>query len=128
PIQWMSDFGWRAFTEHECEAWFHYWYGIGQRMGLADIPKTKEAFDAFVQAYEAREFVPNEASHRVAQATLDIIAGWLPRPLRPLVTPSALSLVRPQLLPAIGFSEPKPWVRRSVRAALKARGFIKRYV
>lgn len=128
PIQWVRDFGWRAFTEHECVAWFNFWRELGLRMGLADIPADKAAFDAFIEVYEARELVPNEASHNVAQATIDVMAAWFPGPLRPLVAPAALSLARPQLLAAIGFSAPSPWIVKIVRAALKARSHAKRFV
>jgi hypothetical protein len=128
PIQWMRDFGWRAFTEQESEAWFHFWCQVGSRMGLREIPKTKADFDIFVRAYEAREFVANESSQRVAGATLSILEAWLPRPLRPLLEPVAMSLMRPQLLPAIGHEPPPAWITKLVHGALKTRARIKRYV
>ncbi|CAM3272004.1 DUF2236 domain-containing protein [Corallococcus sp. ZKHCc1 1396] len=128
PIQWMDDFGWRPFTAHERDAWFHFWYEIGRRMGLKDIPADRAAFDAYVRDYEAREFVPNEASHRVAQATVDILAGWVPRPLRALVPPISMGLVPPRLLPAIQFAAPPAWVAGLTRTALKVRKHVKRYV
>jgi hypothetical protein len=128
PIQWMNEFGWRPFTDHESEAWTNFWTRVGQRMGLENIPETKSEFDEFVRAYEAREFVPNEASARVAQATLSIFGAWWPAILRPLVASSALSLMRPQLLPVIGVAPPAPWIGRTVRGALKTRGWVKRYV
>ncbi len=128
PIQWMTDFGWRTFTEHEKLAWFNFWSRIGQRMGIHGIPETKTALDAFVHAYETREFVPSDASARVAQATLNIFGAWWPAPLRPLIAASALSLVRPQLLPAIGVAPPAPWIGYAVRSSLKMRRWIKRYV
>ena len=34
PIRWMEEFGWRTFAAHEGSARFHYWIGIGERMGL----------------------------------------------------------------------------------------------
>jgi hypothetical protein len=128
PIRWMDEFGWRSFTEHEQQAWFHYWVGIGRRMGLTDIPATRQAFDAFVESYEQREMVPNEASARVARATVAVMQGWLPRPLRGLVLPVATCLVRPRLRVAAGFAEPPRWLRASVRAALKLRARVKRVV
>jgi hypothetical protein len=39
-----------------------------------------------------------------------------------------LSLVRRQLLLAIGYEAPPLWVARMVRGALKARGWLNRYV
>ncbi len=128
PIRWMDEFGWRRFTEHEQQAWFHYWVGIGRRMGLTDIPSTRQAFDAFVEAYEQREMVPNEASARVARATVAVMQGWLPRPLRGLVLPVATCLVRPRLRVAAGFAEPPRWLRSAVRGALILRARVKRLV
>ncbi|WP_224365064.1 oxygenase MpaB family protein [Hyalangium versicolor] len=128
PIQWMRDFGWRPLTEHESQAWFSFWCELGRRMRLSDVPESKPAFDEFVRAYEAREFVANAASHRVARATLTILENWFPSPLRFAVAPAVLSLARPQLLPAIGMSAPAPWVGRAVRGVLKLRAWVKRHV
>ncbi|HEY6877340.1 MAG TPA: oxygenase MpaB family protein [Polyangiales bacterium] len=128
PIQWMREFGWRAFTAHEAHAWFTFWCEVGRRMGLKDIPPTKPAFDMFVHAYEAREFVPNEASRRVTEATIRIIEAWVPAALRPLVGPVLLSLVRPHMLPAAQLSAPPAWVGQVARGVLKTRARIKRYV
>ncbi|MEK8052549.1 oxygenase MpaB family protein [Ideonella sp. DXS22W] len=126
PIEWMAQFGWRDFTAHECEAWFHYWHAIGQRMGLTDIPASKPAFDAFVAAYEAREFVPDEASRRVADATVAIMAAWLPTPLRGVVKPAAACLVRPQFRRAAKFPEPSPVLNAVLRGVLRLRRVVKR--
>jgi hypothetical protein len=128
PIHWMREFGWRPFTEHECVAWFRFWQELGRRMNIANIPADKPAFDAFVSAYEGREFVPNEASRNVVRATLDIMAAWFPSPFARLVELGALSLVRPQLLHASGFKAPRPWFRALVRTILKLRRFAKRFV
>ncbi len=127
PIQWVREFGYRALTEHECQAWFYFWHRIGQRMGLENIPESKAAFDAFVRAYEAREFVPNEASRQVAEATLRILKAWLPAPLRFAVSPVVFSLAAPQLLVAIGAAAPAPWIKGAVWGVLRARARIKRY-
>jgi hypothetical protein len=128
PIEWMREFGWRPFTEHECVAWFRFWQELGRRMGIADIPADKPAFDTFVSNYEAREFVPNEASRNVVRATIDIMAGWFPSPFASVVEVAALSLVRPQLLHASGFKTPPAWFRTLVRTILKVRRVAKRFV
>ena len=128
PIQWMADFGWRDFTDHERRAWFHYWVQIGRQMGLQGIPANKADFDAFVAAYEAREMVYDEANARVARATVAIMQGWLPAPLRPLVQPLAGCLVRPQFRRAAGFAEPSPLLNAAVRGVLKLRRRIKALV
>lgn len=128
PIQWMAEFGWRPFTAHEQAAWFHYWVQIGARMGLQGIPADKPAYDAWIAAYEAREMVPDDANHRVAVATVAIMQGWLPRPLRPLVLPVAACLVRPQFLQAARLPPPSPALRKVLRAVLKLRAVVKSWV
>ena len=128
PIAWMSDFGWRRFTAHESLAWFNYWIGVGQRMGLADLPASKADYDAFVTSYEAREFVPDPASANVANATVAIFEGWLPRWLRFAVKPAAACLVRPQFLRATDFKSPSPVLDALLRGVLKLRARVKSLV
>jgi hypothetical protein len=66
PIWWMGEFGWRPFSTHEQAAWFHFWRGIGRRMGLTDLPVDKASFDRFVADYEAREMVYDLANARAS--------------------------------------------------------------
>jgi hypothetical protein len=126
PIRWCDDHGWRAFTPHERSAWFHFWHGVGERMGMRELPATREAFDGFARAYEARELVFDEANRRVADATLAVMAAWLPRPLRGLVRPAVSALVPPRLRPAIGLAAPAGWFAAAVRGALRLRARAKR--
>jgi len=128
PPRWMDAYGWRAFTPHERAAWFNFWRGVGGLMALRDIPATPTAFDDFVREYEARELVHDAANQRVAEATVAIIAAWLPRPLRRAVRPVVACLVPPRLLPAIGFEAPPRWLQATVRGVLKLRARLKRVV
>lgn len=128
PIRWMDAHGWRRFSAHEREAWFHYWREIGLRMGLQDVPEGPAAYDDFVRGYEARELVYDAANQRVAEATVAILAAWLPRPLRFVVKPVVSCLVPPRLLPAIGFASPPRWLRGVMQAALWLRSRVKRVV
>ena len=128
PLAWTDKYGWRAFTPHERAAWFNFWREIGRRMGLRDIPATREAFDAFVRHYEERELRHDPANQRVAEATVAIMAAWLPRPLRLAVRPVVCCLMPARLLPAIGFSAPPRWLSALVHGALKVRAWGKRFV
>ncbi len=128
PIQWLQAFGWRAFTAHEAQAWFNFWVQVGAKMGMTDIPTSKAAFDRFAADYEQREMVYDAANRRVADSTLDVFAAMLPAPLRFAVAPVAYSLVRPQLLPAIGAAPPSKWLKRGVYGALNLRARITRVI
>jgi len=128
PLRWTDEYGWRAFTPHERAAWFNFWREVGRLMGLRDIPPTTVAFDEFVRGYEARELIHDPANQRVAEATIAIMAAWLPRPLRFAVRPVVSCLVPARLLPAIGFAAPPAWLAFLVRGALKVRAQVKRVV
>ena len=128
PLRWIDDYGWRTFTPHERAAWFHFWHEIGRLMGLRDVPRTREAFDEFARAYEAREFVHDAANRRVAEATVATMAAWMPKPLRFAVRPIVSCLVPARLLPAIGFATPPRGLATLVRGVLKLRARVKRVV
>jgi hypothetical protein len=128
PLQWTDAYGWRAFTPHERAAWFHFWHGIGERMGLRGLPATPQAFDAFARDYEARELVLAPANQRVAMATIAVMAAWVPRPLRRAVRPVVACLVPPRLLPAIGLAAAPRWLAATVHGALRLRALVKRVV
>ena len=57
-------------------------HGIGERMGLKDLPATRSEFDAFVHTYRQRHFVPDAASANVARATLKIMDAKTFAPLK----------------------------------------------
>lgn len=122
PIRWTGACAHRAMTLHEQQAWFHFWEGVGERMGLTAIPASKTAFDRWVDAYKAREFRPNEASARVARATVNILEGWLPPRLRRPVAPVVYSLFDDDapFLAAIGVRRPAALLRPVVENALRA--------
>ena len=128
PLRWTDAYGWRAFTPHERAAWFNFWIGIGSLMALRDVPATPEAFADFVRAYEARELVHDAANQRVAEATVAVMAAWMPRPLRWAVRPVVSCLLPPRLLPAIGFAPPNRGLQAVVHGVLKLRAGFKRFI
>jgi hypothetical protein len=44
PIRWLERYGRRGMTAHEQEAWFRYYRGLGERMGIPGIPDDLEEF------------------------------------------------------------------------------------
>ena len=126
PIDWMARFGWRAFTPHEEEAWFHFWRRIGDLMGITDVPDTRAAYDRFVAEYEAGQMMPSDAARRVVDATIDIMRAWLPQPLRGFVRPVVRAMARPALLRAAGY-RPAPMTSALVRRVLQLRAVLKRW-
>jgi hypothetical protein len=126
PIEWNARFGWRRLTDKERLAWFHFWRGVGQGMGIQDIPETSEALAAFMRDYERRYYRRTEAGMRVGRATRELFVGWAPRPLHGLVRGSIHALLDPPLREAFGFPPPPRLLAWLVPSALRARAFCVR--
>jgi hypothetical protein len=128
PKRWLADYGWRALTQKEADAATRYYVDLGKHMGIKGLPTTDEEFEAFLDAYEAEHFAYDEGARRVADATLDLLAGFPPNNLLPkaLVRKASFALMDEPLLDAFRYPRPSPALRRLVRAGLKARAAVVR--
>lgn len=128
PIRWTRAYGHRPMTGHEQLAWFSFWRGLGERMGMTDLPSTKGEFDRFVERYKAEHFVPSEASARVAAATVSILEAWVPAPMRSPIAPVVYSFFDddPAFLAAVGAKAPPPALRPAIEAVLRGIGRARR--
>ena len=126
PIRWASDFGWRAFTEEEADAYHSTWKGIAGRMGIRDVPETVEEFDAWNRAHEDRCFAPHAASARIAAAVSEMYVSELPALLRPVARHGLRALLDAPFLRAIGMRPTNPVSRLAVHGALKSRALAVR--
>ena len=79
PIHWVERYGWRPLLEREKWANFHFWFEVGQRMAIQEIPETMEAFAQFQREYEEEHYTEHPANHAVAEATIAILQAWYPR-------------------------------------------------
>lgn len=130
PLRWAERWSPRAMTAHEQSAWFNFWLEIGRRMNIVGVPQTPAAYAAWIVDYKRRAFVPSDASARVATATVRIIEGWLPGPLRQLAVPVIYSLFDddPLFLAAIKAPRPPAYLRPAVERALKSIARLRRHV
>jgi hypothetical protein len=126
PIQWINHYGRRRMTAKEQLAWFHFWYEIGRRMGLHDIPTSKTNLDSFADRYENQNFVYSERSNQVSNATLRIIEGWFPSFIRFTVKPVVSCLMSDRFLDAVGYGHPRRWQRCLIKGVLRAVGLFNR--
>jgi hypothetical protein len=85
PKRWIDRFGWRALTGDEVLAAVRYYRELGRHMGIRQIPTTYAGFERLMDDYEAAHFAFDPGARRVAVATLDLMASFYPRPLRPAV-------------------------------------------
>jgi len=128
PIRFNARFGWRRMTEKETRALFHFWRAVGERMGIRDIPADYGTFERFTSDYEARRYVFTEANRAVGSATVELFAGWFPRPLHPLVRNSIYALLDEPARRAFGFPAPNRLISAAVIAAMKLRAVALRFL
>lgn len=124
PKRWIDDFGWRALTDAEVHASVRYYQTLGKHMGIKDVPETYEAFAQLMDAYEAEHFAYDEGGRRVADATLDLMATFYPRPLAPALRLFSRALMDPPLLAAFDYREPGRVVRAVSTGALRLRAKV----
>jgi len=126
PVRWCDRFGWRPLSEEERLACFYFWQAVGQQMAIQGIPPTYAEFEAYNRAYEAEHFQFEGANQRVANATRQMMVGWFPAPLRPLVNQAVPTLLDPPLLRALGW-DPAPRSHQQLAAtALRLRSRLLR--
>ncbi len=118
PIDWINRYGWRKLTPAEEQALFYFFREVGHRMNLYHIPESLTAFRAFTDAYEARYFRYSASNRRIADATIKIVQGWLPRFLHPVVQPAFSALISDSLRTAFGFPRPPGWFATLLAGAL----------
>ena len=127
PIRFNARFGWRRMTEKETLALFHFWRAVGERMGIRDIPERFEDFERYSTEYETRRYRFTEANRAVGRATVDLFAGWFPRPLHPLVRQAIYALLDAPARRAFGFPDANPVIGALVIASMKARALALRF-
>jgi len=126
PIRWNARFGWRPMTASERLGWFWFWRGVGERMGIRELPDDVAAFERFNVDYERQRFRFTEANRSVALATREMFAGWGPRLLKPLVRRAIDGLLDEPLRSAFGLAPAPRWLAATTVAALRARAALLR--
>ena len=121
PIRWLARYGWRALSAEEEEALFRFWALVGDRMGIPAIPATLAELVAFNQAVEAEAFASAASNRRVADATLAMLQGDWPAPLRRGLARVLGSLLSAPEAAALGWPEPPTALQRAVLLGLRLR-------
>ncbi|MFE7136112.1 oxygenase MpaB family protein [Streptomyces sp. NPDC057638] len=128
PKRWTDRYGWRRLTGHELRACVAYYRHLGHHMGIRDLPESYEEFERCLDSYEEAHFGWDEGGRAVADATLDLMASWYPRPLAPAARAGAVALLDEPLLRAFRLKAAAPALRSTVEGALRLRGRAVRLV
>lgn len=126
PKRWLEQYGRRRHTPHELRAVTNYYRELGRRMNLKDIPASMAEFEAYLDVYEDEHFAFDPGGRAVADATLDLFAGWYPKPVRRLVRAASIALLDPKLREALHYPAPPAVLRTAARAALRTRAYALR--
>ena len=128
PIRWIDAFGWRPTCRNEGLGYYWFWREVARRMGITNIPPSYEAFEAWSRAYEREHFRFAETNQRVGSSTRDLFTRWFPRVFTPIVRYSIYAMLDDAMIAAFGFPEPLPLTRPMLRAGLKLRGRVVRWL
>ena len=80
PIRWLDRFGRRRMTGNEQKAWFLYYRGLGERMGIREIPDELANLMQWNVGYEADNFRFSETNRQISAVTSDLLLGfYVPR-------------------------------------------------
>jgi len=128
PIDWIDRYGWRKLTKSEELALFYFFREVGRRMNLADLPDNLDTLKSFTEAYEAQHFRYTESNRRIADATVNIVKGWFPSLLHPLVEPTFSALINDKLRTAFGYQRPAGWFTALIEGGLWLRKWPLRWI
>ncbi|OEV12780.1 oxygenase MpaB family protein [Streptomyces nanshensis] len=121
PKRWLDAYGWRPLSRLEQQAAARYWATLGRHMGIPRIPEGYDAFETYLDEYEAAHFAWDPDARRVSDSTLNLMASWYPSLLAPAVRGASKALLDESLLRAFRYDPPRPLVRKLVEGGLRAR-------
>lgn len=127
PAAFIEQFEWRPLCELEKQALFLFWAEIGARMGIQDIPRTKQELWDWKEQYASDNMVPSQISAKVAALTMDFLVSSLPISLKQFGREACKVFVEPRVMHAFGWKTAKPaflyWL---VPCFLRLRAFVLR--
>ncbi|CAN8098154.1 unnamed protein product [Discula destructiva] len=84
-LQWIDKYDWRQTTPLEKHASWVFWYEIGRRMGLENVPQSFAACALFIEDFESRNMAPSQDNARIAEGIFTLYASTFPKFLAPVV-------------------------------------------
>jgi hypothetical protein len=127
-LQWIDKYDWRQTTPLEKHASWVFWYEVGRRMGLTDVPESFEACATFIEDFETMNMAPSNDNAVIAKGVFALYASTIPAFLTPLVHAVMVAFMDSRLsgafkLPARSTS----FIRRLLNFGLAVRKYFVRY-
>jgi hypothetical protein len=124
PKRFIDRYGYRALHPHEVEAMTRVTTRLGELMGIKDLPTSYAAYERLLDDYEAEHFAQHPANTRVAEASIRIVVGWYPRPLRPLLRRVLIAMLDEPLRVALDLPAQPAWLVRALDLGLRVRARV----
>ncbi|KAG0005729.1 hypothetical protein BGZ65_010321 [Modicella reniformis] len=129
PTKFISNYEWRPLTELEQNAIMAVWIYNGKRMGIKNIPESKEELKTWADEYDRNYSKFAQSNVAIADSTVDLLLSKVPSFTHGFGRMAVSVLLTPQLREAFGMSTPPGFVVSLVNAALWTRGtFIKYFM
>ena len=129
PKKWIDKYEWRTLSGEEYQAIFIHWKGIGERMGIRDIPDTVSEFDAWSEAYEEKYMKYAKSNTLVGDATIGLFLSIAPTFMHSFGKQAAYCLMDKRLRAAMGYpSEIISWLQSILEFTLRLRKVCIRYL
>jgi hypothetical protein len=128
PIRWLERYGWRRPCCHERRASFVFYRELGERMNIAGIPDSYEAFEAWFDAYDAEHLRPNDDAAAIERATRMLMLARVPTVLSSLGNALVSGIYDEPLRRATGVRRPAWPVRAGLHLAFKTRARLLRHL
>jgi hypothetical protein len=84
-LQWIDKYDWRQTTALEKHASWVFWYEVGRRMGLTEVPESFAACAVFIEDFETRNMAPSRDNEIIAKSVFALYASTFPAFITPVV-------------------------------------------
>lgn len=106
PIYWVDNYGYRKSHPKEREAMYVYWYDIGSKMGIKNIPNSWEETEQWMIEYELNHMRFHKNNLIIKKSTLDLFLSPFPSFIHPFGDSILSVFCLPRLRVAMGISDP----------------------
>jgi len=129
PKKWIDRYEWRTMTQQEYQAIFVHWKGIGERMGIENIPSTLSEIEKWSEAYEEKYMKYAKSNTSVGDATIGLFLSIAPTCMHSFGKQAAYCLMDKRLRAAMRYpSEIISWLQSILEFTLRLRKVCIRYL
>lgn len=128
PCDWIDAFGYRKCHDLEKQSAYLIWKDIGQKMGIADIPRSYKDAVQYMNAYEIEYMTYHKHNKSLAMAAVQVLLSNVPSIVHSLAYQVVYALCSRRLRAAMGFPRPLSCFTFVVPLLLRCLAYFTRYL